>query len=170
MIRAIAHLVAWLVAAWHARIVVPSVRLWEAIAEQAEASVTAVIREWFGLAYKLINGAGAWVLSLFDASWAQQQRLRVAHQEAWANWWREDRTSTLNAVVANAHARGGCGAGTSWHMRHAGSHPRHHDERREHAGFASKQEHSRGCWQVHMGDGIRAALRHATRSCAGGAL
>lgn len=105
--NSLARLVGWLVLAWHSRVVLPSVALWESWSAQAEASITAVIREWFGLAYKLINGAGAWVLSIVDAGQEQRRALQRQHQEAWARWWREDRTSTLNAVVANAHARGG---------------------------------------------------------------
>ncbi|KIZ00591.1 hypothetical protein MNEG_7374, partial [Monoraphidium neglectum] len=104
MLRAVAHAIAWLVAAWHAHVVVPLVNAWESVSAQAEASLTAVIREWFGIINRLLNAAGAWVLSVVDASYAETQLVAGRQQQAWQRWWREDRTSTLNAVVANAHS------------------------------------------------------------------
>lgn len=43
---------------------------------------------------------------MLDRSYAETQRRAWQRQQAWQHWWREDRTSTLNAVVANAQQPG----------------------------------------------------------------
>jgi hypothetical protein len=58
------------------------------------------VRESFGLVSRALNGAGAWVLSALDASYAETQRRAWQQQQAWQTWWREDRQSTLNALIA----------------------------------------------------------------------
>ena len=100
----------WLLAAWHARVVVPLVNWWEGCTRQAEESAVALIRESFGLVARALNDGGAWALSLLDRSYAETQRRARAQQAAWQRWWREeDRASALNAVVAGASGGGGGG-------------------------------------------------------------
>jgi hypothetical protein len=64
-------------------------------------------RESFGLFNRALNGAGAGLLSALDASYSETQRRAFQQQQAWQSWWREDRTSTLNALVANVQHRPG---------------------------------------------------------------
>lgn len=116
MLRSLAAAAAWLLAAvsalLHSRLVLPLVATWESGLEHAEESTKAFIREAFGLLAAALNDAGAWVLSAVDpASYADTQRRAAQQQQAWQHWWREDRTSTLNAVVANAQSRGEGGGG-----------------------------------------------------------
>jgi hypothetical protein len=118
MANSIAAFAAWLAscaalllhsvaAALHSFFVLPVVSWWETGLEQAEESTKAFIREAFGLIASALNDAGSWVLSAVDTSYGENQQRASRQQAAWQSWWREDRTSTLNAVVANAQQRGG---------------------------------------------------------------
>ena len=106
----LAAALAWAAAALHASAVLPLVAAWESGLEHAEESTKAFIRETFGLFTGALNDAGVWVLSAVDGSYAESRQRTWQRQQAWHHWWREDRTSTLNAVVANA--RGGDGSGS----------------------------------------------------------
>jgi hypothetical protein len=119
VLRRALGLLAWALGLLHGALVLPFVAWWESGLEHAEESTKAFIREAFGLLGGALNDAGAWVLSAVDASYADTQRRAWQRQQAWQHWWREDRTSTLNAVVANAQLRGGArraraGGWTGW--------------------------------------------------------
>lgn len=58
------------------------------------------IREFFTTGTRLINGTCAWALALTDSSYRQRLRCTWQQKEAWHSWWREERQSTLNAVLA----------------------------------------------------------------------
>lgn len=90
----------------HAYAVLPIVSWVEGLLNQGEESSKAFIREAFGVFNRILNGSVAWLLSVLDRSYAETQRRAWASQQAFTNWWREDRTSTLNAVVANAQQPG----------------------------------------------------------------
>jgi hypothetical protein len=45
-------------------------------------------------------------MSALDASYAETQRRAWQQQQAWQTWWREDRTSTLNALIARGRTSG----------------------------------------------------------------
>ncbi|GBF99175.1 alpha beta hydrolase family [Raphidocelis subcapitata] len=107
MLHGVRAALAALVALLHARLVVPLVVWWEGWTDHAEESTKAFIRESFGLVGRALNGAGAWVMSALDASYAETQRRAWRQQQAWQHWWREDRTSTLNALVANVRRASG---------------------------------------------------------------
>jgi hypothetical protein len=101
-----------LVAAWarlllailewfHARTVGPIVDwLDESVLAASEESVKLFIRECFTSAKRLINGFCAHLLGMFDAQYRESLKLTWQQKEAWHSWWREERTSTLNAVLA----------------------------------------------------------------------
>jgi hypothetical protein len=111
MWRTLAWLTAAAAGALHAALVVPLVAWWESGLAQAEESTKTFIRESFGLLASVLNNLGTWVLSAADASYGDAQRHAWQRQQAWQSWWREDRTSTLNAVVANAQQHSGGRAG-----------------------------------------------------------
>lgn len=66
----------------------------------AEESVKLFVREVFVTVTRFVNGACAWVLALGDSTYKQSLRRTWQQKEAWHSWWREDRQSTLNAVLA----------------------------------------------------------------------
>jgi hypothetical protein len=107
MWRALSWLACSLAGALHAALVLPLVSWWESGLAQAEESTKTFIREAFGLLASMLNNLGTWVLSAADASYGETQRRAWQQQQAWQSWWREDRTSTLNAVVANAQQHSG---------------------------------------------------------------
>jgi len=121
MLRGVTAAFAWLASCvalqLHTRLVLPLLSCWETGLEQAEESTKAFIREAFGLIASGLNDAGSWVLSAVDASYSDTQRRASQQQQAWQSWWREDRTSTLNAVVANAHPQGTLSTWWAGHSR-----------------------------------------------------
>jgi hypothetical protein len=60
----------WLLRLLHGSLVLPAVLWVEAGLEHAEESSKAFIRESFGVFNRCFDGAGAWVLSVLDASYA----------------------------------------------------------------------------------------------------
>lgn len=92
----------WLLLVWlHAHTVGPLVDwLDEGLLAAWEESVKLFIREGFVSAARLINGGCAALLALFDASYRDSLRATWQQKEEWHSWWREERTSTLNAVLA----------------------------------------------------------------------
>lgn len=85
----------------HARTVGPLVDwLDESVLAAWEESVKLFIRECFTSAKRLINGFCAHLLGMFDAQYRDSLRLTWQQKEAWHSWWREERQSTLNAVLA----------------------------------------------------------------------
>ncbi len=89
-------LVCWL----HAHTARPLVEWWDdTVLGVWEESVKSVVREAFVQTYRFLNGASAWVLSVFDTNYAESLRSSWKQQQDWHSWWAEDRQSTLNAVV-----------------------------------------------------------------------
>lgn len=85
----------------HARTVGPLVDfLDDTFLCSAEESLKLFVRECFVSATRLINGACAWLLALSDSNYKQSLRRAWQQKEAWHSWWREERQSTLNAVLA----------------------------------------------------------------------
>ena len=80
-----------------------------------EEGAKSLLREGFGAATRAANGATAWALSLLvdRRYWASlREGAGSRRAAAWQAYWREGRPSTLNAVVARAHAGVGGGGGT----------------------------------------------------------
>lgn len=100
---------------FHSRTVGPIVDwLDESVLAASEESVKLFIRECFTSAKRLINGFCAHLLGMFDAQYRESLKLTWQQKEAWHSWWREERTSTLNAVLA---AQAPAAAGTSGQYR-----------------------------------------------------
>lgn len=86
---------------FHARTVGPIVDwLDESVLAASEESVKLFVREFFTTAKRLINGFCAHLLGMFDAQYRESMKLTWQNKEAWHSWWREERSSTLNAVLA----------------------------------------------------------------------
>jgi hypothetical protein len=86
---------------FHARTVGPLVDwLDESVLAASEESVKLFVREFFTSAKRLINGFCSHLLGLFDAKYRESLKLTWQQKELWHSWWREERTSTLNAVLA----------------------------------------------------------------------
>jgi hypothetical protein len=66
-----------------------------------EESTKLFVREFFVSATRLINGCCAFILALFDRNYRDSLRRAWKQKEAWHSWWREERQSTLNAVLAS---------------------------------------------------------------------
>lgn len=64
-----------------------------------EESLKAVIRESFAQATRLVNGIFAWLLAVFAES-HQSWHHPFKRSQAWQAWWRENRPSTFNAIIA----------------------------------------------------------------------
>lgn len=109
-LRLILAIVEWL----HARTVGPIVDwLDESVLAASEESVKLFVREFFTTAKRLINGFCSHLLGLFDAKYRDSLKLTWQQKELWHSWWREERTSTLNAVLAAQAAPDAAGAGTA---------------------------------------------------------
>lgn len=89
-------------AAWlHARSIGPLVDwLDEGLLGAWEESAKLLVREFFAAGTRLINGTCAAALALVDRDYRANLRRTWQQKEAWHSWWREERTSTLNAVLA----------------------------------------------------------------------
>lgn len=72
----------------------------EGVLASWEEAAKLFIREFFTTGSRLINGACSWALALSDRQYRQNLRCTWQQKEAWHSWWREERTSTLNAVLA----------------------------------------------------------------------
>eukprot|EP00882_Tetradesmus_deserticola_P023308 GHRQ01025361.1.p1 GENE.GHRQ01025361.1~~GHRQ01025361.1.p1 ORF type:complete len:128 (+),score=10.67 GHRQ01025361.1:262-645(+) len=93
-------LVIWL--DWlHAHTIGPLVDvLDEGVLASWEEAAKLFIRELFTTGSRLINGACSWALALSDRQYRHNLRCTWQQKEAWHSWWREERQSTLNAVLA----------------------------------------------------------------------
>jgi hypothetical protein len=72
----------------------------EGVLASWEEAAKLFIREFFTTGSRLINGACSWALALSDRQYRQNLRCTWQQKEAWHSWWREERQSTLNAVLA----------------------------------------------------------------------
>jgi hypothetical protein len=129
---------------FHARTVGPIVDwLDESVLAASEESVKLFVREFFTSAKRLINGFCAHLLGMFDAQYRESLKLTWQQKEAWHSWWREERSSTLNAVLAQSpEAAADTGQSRPKHNVQyvVGGHP-------EHATFAAVFAcSSRRCW------------------------
>ena len=106
-LRSLASLVYVAVGLLHAYAARPLVDLWDdAVLATWEESIKLVVREAFVTANRFINGASAWVLTLLDADYRESMKRTWHEQQEWHNWWREERQSTLNVVVAKCNPGG----------------------------------------------------------------
>ena len=64
-----------------------------------EESLKSVIRESFAHATRIVNGIFAWLLAIFAES-HQTWHNPFQRSQAWQAWWRENRQSTFNAIIA----------------------------------------------------------------------
>jgi hypothetical protein len=110
-IQCLVNLVYAAVGLVHAYAARPLVDFWDdAVLATWEESIKLVVREAFVTANRFINGASAWVLTLLDADYRESMKRAWHEQQEWHNWWREERQSTLNVVVAKCNP-GGTGEG-----------------------------------------------------------
>jgi hypothetical protein len=85
----------------HAHTIGPLVDLLdEGLLASWEEAAKLFIREFFTTGSRLINGACSWALALSDRQYRQNLRCTWQQKEAWHSWWREERQSMLNAVIA----------------------------------------------------------------------
>lgn len=70
----------------------------EAVFGTWEESLKSIIRETFGQVTRIVNGFFAWVLAVFADPTSWQSPFQ--RSQAWQSWWRENRPSTFNAIIA----------------------------------------------------------------------
>jgi hypothetical protein len=83
---------------WTAR---PLVEWWDdTVLGTWEESLKSVIREAFVQTNNGLNAVASWLLTLTSREYREGLRDSWTAQQDWHSWWREERTSTLNAVIA----------------------------------------------------------------------
>jgi hypothetical protein len=97
----------------HEVLVRPIVELFVRFLSVLEAAALTVTDEAFQRTYRAINGLSVWTLSLLGShpDYRRQVRQNWRGGEAWREWWRQERPSTLNAVVARYGGEGSGGVG-----------------------------------------------------------
>ncbi len=96
-----------LVRSFHTRLVQPSVRWWEeTVLGSWEEFVRTLVRQGFDELGRFINGAIAWLLSLFNYNYRDTLRKSWHEHSPWKTWWHQvqARPSTFNALVGPAAA------------------------------------------------------------------
>ena len=76
-----------------------AVEAWaDAVLGTWEESLKSVLRESFAISTRVVNGFFAWLLALFPKQDRDVESSERA--KAWQSWWRENRQSTFNAIIA----------------------------------------------------------------------